>query len=79
VEDDKNPYKIKVNKCVQIYERLGKSSEKKNIMTECSCSTTVRFEKLITLTLVFQQRRRGFQAEGVRNGVPRTVCPNAPT
>jgi hypothetical protein len=44
VEDDKNPYKIKV-KCVQIYERLGKSSEKKNIMTECKeLSTTVRFE-----------------------------------
>lgn len=74
VEDDKNPYKIKVNKCVQIYERLGKSSEKKNIMTECKelFYDGTFLEKLDNnpYLLCFNNGVVDFKQKVFRNGVP---------
>jgi P4 family phage/plasmid primase-like protien len=74
VEDDKNPYKIKVNKCVQIYERLGKSSEKKNIMTECKelFYDGTFLEKLDNnpYLMCFTNGVVDFKQKVFRNGVP---------
>lgn len=74
VEDEKNPYKIKVNKCIQIYERLGKSSEKKNIMTECKelFYDGTFLEKLDNnpYLMCFNNGVVDFKQKVFRNGVP---------
>lgn len=74
VEDEKNPYKIKVNKCLLIIDRLGKCSEKKNIMTECKelFYDGTFLEKLDNnpYLMCFNNGVVDFKQKVFRNGVP---------